>query len=30
MEQCVLGIELVFWKDEPIGDAVILPMSRPG
>lgn len=30
MEQCVLGIEPVFWKDEPSESRAILPMIRPG
>ncbi len=25
-----LGIEPVFWQDEPKGGAVVLPMVRPG
>jgi hypothetical protein len=31
--QCELGIEAVFWKDEPEageGEPVVLPMVRPG
>jgi hypothetical protein len=31
MEQCVLGIESVFWEDEPKGEKPdVLPLIRPG
>jgi transposase len=31
MEQCVLGIEAVFWGDEPKGENPdVLPLIRPG
>ena len=28
--QCELGIEPIFWPDEPKADAHILPLVKPG